>query len=69
MAEGLTEGQRELVVSAASAQLGRLLTEHPEVAKVPVGIISSVFLSGVTAGVDALDAVLKDGLVQYGPGE
>jgi hypothetical protein len=69
MAEGLTEGQRELVMSAASAQLGRLLTDHPEVAKVPVGIISNVFLAGVAAGVDALDAVLKDGLVRYQAGE
>ena len=68
MGEGLSEQQRELVLEASMGAMVELLTEHPEVAKLPVGVITSVFLAGVGAGVDALDRVVQDGLARW-PGE
>jgi PIN domain nuclease of toxin-antitoxin system len=62
--EGLDDQQKELVNAAAMGALVELLTGHPEVAKLPVGVITTVFLAGVGAGVDALDHVLKARLVE-----
>jgi hypothetical protein len=59
MPDGLTEEQRAAAIGAAAAALVTLLVEHPEVAKVPAGVITTVFVAGVGAGIDALDGVLK----------
>jgi hypothetical protein len=66
--EGLSDQQKLLVNEAAMGALVELLTGHPEVAKLPVGVITTVFLHGVGAGVDALDRVLKDGLADVAGG-
>lgn len=66
--KGLTGEQKELVNAAAMGALVELLTGHPEVAKLPVGVITTVFLAGVGAGVDALDRVLRDGLADQAGG-
>lgn len=63
--EGLTAEQRQLVNNAAAGALVELLTEHPEVAKLPSGVIGTVFLAGVTAGVEALNGVLRDSMTRW----
>lgn len=65
MTQGLTDAQRDQVLKAATTNIIELLTEHPEVAKLPVGTVTTVFLAGVAAGVDALDGVLKEGLANW----
>jgi hypothetical protein len=60
MAEGgLTEEQRAKVNEATAHELIKLLEKSPELARdVPARIITTVFLAGAKAGVEAYDAVL-----------
>lgn len=65
--EGLTPEQRQHVLHAATSSIIELLSEHPELAKIPAGQLTTVFLAGVEAGVDALDRVLTVGLRDWTP--
>lgn len=57
----LTPRQKEAVDSAALEELVQVL-QDPAVAKLPAGVISTVFLAGVKAGVAGFQVLAVDGL-------
>lgn len=61
--EGLTDEQKEHVMHAATSGLLDLMIARPElVAVASADEISTIFMAGVMAGVDAFDRVLQVGL-------
>lgn len=59
--EGLTPEQKEAVDAAAMHELVTVL-QDPAVAKLPAGVITTVFLAGCRAGVAGFQVLALDGL-------
>ena len=63
--EGLSEEQKAHVLNSAVGGMIDLLNDHPELAKLPAGAIQTIYLAGLSAGVNALDRVLQVGIREW----
>lgn len=66
MSEGLTEEQKAQVLHAARSGLLDLVQANPKLILLDLDTLTTVFLAGVNAGVDAFDRVLAVGLRDLG---